>query len=60
NGDSKINIDDYYLMDVGYTYQGAPMGESSSLSTLAVPEPATMGLLLIGAAALLRRRRAGR
>ena len=65
NYDGKINVDDYGIIDFNIGIQGAPFptaGNSAGLSGVAaVPEPATLGLL-IGACVpwLSRRRRSNR
>jgi hypothetical protein len=66
NYDGKINVDDYGIIDFNIGIQGAPIftaGGSSAASSIggvsAVPEPASIGLVSLGAAALVggRRRR---
>jgi autotransporter-associated beta strand protein len=66
NYDGKINIDDYGIIDGNIGAQGAPIPTSAGALALAdgglegvaaVPEPASMGLLLLSAGALLSRRR---
>jgi hypothetical protein len=64
NYDGKINVDDYGIIDFNVGIQGAPFftaGGSQSASGLsgvsAVPEPATLGVLAVGAMGLAARRR---
>jgi len=62
DGDGFVGVEDYFVIktNLGYEYEPissvAPDGGSSEQS-LAVPEPASVMLLGLGAAALLRRRR---
>jgi autotransporter-associated beta strand protein len=65
NYDGKINVDDYGIIDFNVGIQGAPffsaggsVGGASGLSGVsAVPEPASLSVLSLGAAAVLGRRR---
>jgi hypothetical protein len=58
NYDGKINVDDYGIIDSNVPIQGAPFPTGGSLSGVsAVPEPATLSVLSLGAAALFGRRR---
>jgi autotransporter-associated beta strand protein len=65
NYDGVINGSDYTLIDNAYNTQGASLNEAAaevtaqiaSPSSSAVPEPATLGLIAIGAMGLLSRRR---
>jgi hypothetical protein len=57
NYDGKINVDDYTIIDFNVGIQGAPLGGASGLSAVAVPEPATVSVMVLGAASLLGRRR---
>jgi hypothetical protein len=61
NYDGKINIDDYGIIDGNINRQGAPIVTAGSAAALegvaAVPEPASLSLVALGATALLRRRR---
>jgi hypothetical protein len=61
NYDGVIDAGDYGIIDNTFQLQGAPIpmsGEVASLSGVAaVPEPASLSVLAIGAAALLGRRR---
>jgi hypothetical protein len=61
NYDGKIDIDDYGIIAVNIFIQGAPLSTASTIASSAgaVPEPAEIGLLAIGAMALLARRRRG-
>ena len=65
NYDGKLNVDDYGIIDFNVGIQGPPITSASeplggvaepSAPITAVPEPATISVLL-GAAVLLRRRR---
>lgn len=49
NYDGKVNADDYSLFMLGDAY--------GSVSSVTVPEPGTAGLILLGTAGVLRRRR---
>ena len=56
--DSSVGLGDIKSMNVQfYTAQTASKVRADSLSLTVIPEPATMGLLIMGALALLRRRR---
>jgi fibronectin-binding autotransporter adhesin len=59
NYDGKINVDDYTIIDFNVGIQGAqfPTGAGGLGGVTAVPEPASLGLLGLAAAATLRRRR---
>jgi hypothetical protein len=60
NYDGKINVDDYTIIDFNVGIQGAqfPTGAGGGLNGLsAVPEPASISILALGATAMLRRRR---
>jgi fibronectin-binding autotransporter adhesin len=67
NYDGVINGSDYTLIDNAYNTQGASLNEAAAQigsptaqlagSASAVPEPATLGLISIGAMGLLSRRR---
>jgi hypothetical protein len=66
NYDGKINIDDYGIIDgnIGRqtgTFPTAAAAGSATLAALdgvaAVPEPATLSLVALGAIGLMRRRR---
>jgi len=56
-----IDLNDYGLIDWAALFQGGDLGSASGMSSMAVPEPATMGLMALGLAAMaLRRRRAAK
>ena len=62
NYDGVINGSDYTLIDNAYNRQGASLAAQAAVATAqiatsAVPEPATLGLMGIGAVGLLGRRR---
>jgi hypothetical protein len=67
NYDGVINGSDYTLIDNSYNMQGGQFAseiasaestaEIAGLSTTAVPEPASLGLLALGGSILLGRRR---
>ena len=52
--DGNVDFDDYDLIDYAYWFQGAPLA-GGGLG--AVPEPATLALLAVGAALAWRRKR---
>lgn len=56
NYSGAITADDYFMIDAAYVGQTGPLSGVAS-PVAAVPEPATLSLLALGAAALLRRRR---
>jgi autotransporter-associated beta strand protein len=57
NYDDRINADDYFLIDAAFLGQGQPLGGASgALTSAVVPEPG-IGLMLVGAGMLLKRRR---
>ena len=58
NYDGKINVNDYLLLLGGYTAQSGALSADEQITNWApVPEPATLVLLALGTAAVLRRRR---
>jgi hypothetical protein len=60
NYDGKINVDDYGIIDFNVGIQGAPFSTASAQSNpafAAVPEPACVSVLCLGAAPLIGRRR---
>jgi autotransporter-associated beta strand protein len=63
NYDGKVNVDDYVIIDSNVAnaqpplFAGGGLGGGSGLSVVAVPEPGTVSLLGLGAAALMGRRR---
>ena len=69
NYDGKINVDDYGIIDFNVGIQGAPFPTSGGLAgsgasalggVSAVPEPAGVAILALGASALLGGRRCRR
>ncbi len=62
NYDGIINGDDYFLIDSNFAAQGAAISMTSSglAGVTAVPEPASIALVGVAAAALLGRRRRNR
>ncbi len=58
NYDGKIDVLDYGIIDFNIAIQGPPIpsGASGSVALSAVPEPASIALVTVGAAALLMRR----
>ena len=69
NYDGVVDGSDYTLIDNAFNEQGSPIGAASSAQiasptaqiagSTAVPEPGVLGILAVGATALLRRRRPG-
>jgi hypothetical protein len=57
NLDGVLDASDYALIDWAATFQSDTLGEASGMSKMAVPEPATLALMLAGGAALVRRRK---
>jgi len=62
NYDGKINVDDYGIIDFNVGIQGPPFptaggASTSGLNAVAVPEPAVVGLLALGALLPRARRR---
>jgi hypothetical protein len=63
NYDGKINIDDYGIIDGNINRQGAVFATTGSATSAAlngaaaVPEPASLSLVALGAVSVLRRRR---
>jgi hypothetical protein len=65
NYDGKVNVDDYGIIDFNIGIQGASFSTASGPASLglaavsAVPEPASLGVVLAGASGLMlpRRRR---
>jgi hypothetical protein len=62
NYDGVVNGSDYTLIDNAFNTQGARLAEqlaspTAQFGTSAVPEPTTLGILALGAAGLLGRRR---
>jgi hypothetical protein len=65
NYDSVIDGGDYGIIDNNIQSQGAPLGSSGALASAsppigavtAVPEPSACGFAILGAAAMLTRRR---
>jgi len=61
NYDGAIDANDYDKIDKAYLFQGAPLGGATAgeagVVPVATPEPATLALLALGAAAALARRR---
>jgi len=59
NYDGVIGLPDYQLIDQAYVNQGSGLLGAAASNSGAVPEPASLGLLMLGTAALLNRRRRG-
>ena len=58
NYDGKINVDDYGIIDFNVGIQGPPLGGVANPSGLtAVPEPAVLAPVLLGAIGMLKPRR---
>ncbi|MEA2735971.1 MAG: hypothetical protein QOE14_2422 [Humisphaera sp.] len=60
--DGMVSGDDYSTIDFNYVAQGAPFPTSAAAdaaSVTAVPEPATIGLMMLALPMWLRRRRCG-
>jgi hypothetical protein len=60
NYDGKINIDDYGIIDGNINRQGTPFTTSGAVAldgVAAVPEPASLSIIALGAMTLMRRRR---
>jgi hypothetical protein len=63
NYDGSITGDDYFVIDSNFSAQGSPIPTSGGVSggglagVQAVPEPASIGLISLGATAMLSRRR---
>ena len=61
NYDGKINVDDYGIIDANVPIQGSPFPTGSAAATpanlSAVPEPSTLAVVILGAAAILPQRR---
>ena len=59
NGDGVVDLNDLSILAGGWGFGTAGvMAWDDALAATGVPEPATLGLLAVGAAALIRRRRA--
>ena len=58
NYDGKINVNDYLLLIGGYTAStgSPPSADDEQITFVPIPEPATLSLLALGTAAVLRRR----
>jgi hypothetical protein len=58
NYDNKINADDYFIIDRNYSRQGLPFSAAPALAQVtAVPEPASIGVILVGIGVIGSRQR---
>ena len=61
NYDGVVNGDDYFIIDSNFAAQGSPFSNGATFDVVggvqAVPEPASLGLLLAGGLLAGRRRR---
>ena len=57
NYDGLINVNDYLALLGGYSHQSGTLSADEQITNFApIPEPATLVLLALGTAAVLRRR----